>query len=240
MGYPSVLFAQRAHVHQANIWLAYTAQVKLSPQWGLHLETQWRRSHWGIGPQQALFRGGLLYQKLPNVQWAVGYIVLRNDPYGAFPAKGPFPEQRIWQQMQLKTTVNKCDTWLRLRSEQRWAYQPILSGNTYVPGKAVYSNRMRIMNKWNYTLRQQEQARHVFYISAFDELILSFGKNVLYNLLDQNRIGMALGYKLSAHTQVELGYQLQSIIKSDGLHVENNHTLGLAFFTNFKAYRVNN
>lgn len=228
--------AQRLPVHQTNSWLAYTAQVKLTPKWGIHGELQWRQSELVVRPQQALWRMAALYQALPNIQWAGGFILLRNYPYGAYPAKSVFPEFRLWEQLQVKNTLNRWDTWIRLRLEQRWSYTPVLVAGQYTPGDAVYSNRIRVMNKWNHPLARASVKNPLWYVSMYDEVFLSFGKQVKVNMLDQNRIGMALGCKRIKNTNVELGYMLQTIIKSDGIHVEQNHTISLACFTNLSLH----
>jgi hypothetical protein len=109
-------------------------------------------------------------------------------------------------------------------------------GTQYEPGDAVYSNRIRVMNKWNHPLASVTNKNPLWYVSVYDEVFLSFGKHVKVNMLDQNRIGIALGYKRIKNTNLELGYMLQSIIKPDGIHVEQNHTIGLASFTNLNLY----
>jgi hypothetical protein len=228
--------AQRLPVHQANSWLATTTQIKLSPKWGIHGEWQWRQSQLVQRPQQALWRMAALYQALPHLQWAGGFILLRNYPYGAYPAKSIYPEFRLWEQLQVKNTVHRWDTWLRLRLEQRWSYTPVLMGAQYEPGHAVYSNRIRIMNKWNHPLASAINKNPLWYLSFYNEVFLSFGKQVKVNMLDQNRIGIALGNKRIKNANVELGYMLQTIIKSDGIHVEQNHTLSLACFTSLSVH----
>lgn len=234
----SQTMAQRAHANQEHAWFAYTAQAKLTKKWGLHLEGQWRREELGIKPQQLLLRAGVMYHILPTLQATAGYGFIQTYPYGDFPVKCAFPEHRFWEQLQTKSSYLKWDTWLRLRLEQRFSKLPVLNATVYEPGDAVYTNRMRIMNKWNYPLWKNKLNSHALYASAYDEVFLSFGKNVNYNLLDQNRIGLMLGYKLLPTTNLEVGYLLQTIIKSNGIQVENNHTLNVAFFTNLDLFHT--
>jgi hypothetical protein len=229
--------AQRSSAHQTSIWLAYTTQLNVAPKWNAQLEAQWRRSHWGVSPQQALLRSSLSYQSSAKVQWAGGFILLHNSPYGAYPAKSTFPEFRTWEQVQFRGAVQHWDTWLRLRLEQRWLYSPVLTGAHYAPGEPVYTNRIRVMNKWNHSLGGTPFKTAAFYMSFFDEFFFSFGKNVKYNMFDQNRIGLALGHKISSTTSLEFGYMLQSIIKLNGMQVEHNHTMSVACLSNLNLQR---
>lgn len=229
--------AQRSSAHQTSIWLAYTTQLNVAPKWNAQLEAQWRRSHWGVSPQQALLRTSLSYQSSARVQWSGGFILLHNSPYGAYPAKSTFPEFRSWEQVQYRDAVRQWDTWLRLRLEQRWVYSPVLTGAHYAPGDAVYTNRIRVMNKWNHPLGGTLGKPASFYMSFFDEFFISFGENVKYNKFDQNRIGVALGHKITRTTTIELGYLLQTIIRMNGAQVEHNHTLNIASFTQFNLYK---
>ena len=64
-------------------------------------------------------------------------------------------------------------------------------------------------------------------LSIYDEVFISFGKKVTYNLPDQNRIYLGLGYKFNNYGTVNVGYLNQLIIKSNGLKAESNHTLFL-------------
>lgn len=229
--------AQPALAHQSSVWLAYTTQLNFSSKWSSIIEGQWRRSQLGLHPQQALLRTSLAYQLKPHVQLAAGIIFLRNSPYGAYPAKSSFPEFRTWEQVQYRGALKHWDTWLRLRLEQRWMYSPVLTGTHYAPGDAVYTNRIRVMNKWNHPLGGSLGKPASFYMSFFDEFFISFGENVKYNKFEQNRIGVALGHKITRTTTIELGYLLQTIIRMNGAQVEHNHTLNVACFSTLNLQR---
>ncbi|MEY3426197.1 MAG: hypothetical protein RL679_1555, partial [Bacteroidota bacterium] len=54
---------------------------------------------------------------------------------------------------------------------------------------------------------------------------LGFGKGIGKNILDQNRLYGAIGWRFTKDFQVQLGYLNQFIVKSDGVKMERNHTL---------------
>jgi hypothetical protein len=57
------------------------------------------------------------------------------------------------------------------------------------------------------------------------------------NVLDQNRLYGALGWRLATTTRVEAGYLQQLVLKPNGTQVERNHTLQLAVFQNAVLFR---
>ena len=69
----------------------------------------------------------------------------------------------------------------------------------------------------------------------YDELFINFGKNVGANIFDQNRAYVALGYKVPILGRLEVGYMHQPLFKSDGIGVENNHTIMIGLMTNTSA-----
>jgi hypothetical protein len=67
------------------------------------------------------------------------------------------------------------------------------------------------------------------YFSCYDEVFINFGENVQMNIFDQNRVYTALGYKFPKWGKLEIGYMNQLVVKSDGVKIENNHTLQVGF-----------
>ncbi|HMX40491.1 MAG TPA: DUF2490 domain-containing protein [Saprospiraceae bacterium] len=219
--------AQRQHTTNRNSWLMYFGDHKFSPHWGLHVEAQLRRSDGVNIGQQLLLRPGINYHFSPALFASAGYCFVQTYPYGEFAAKSSFPEHRLWEQLQFKNVTGRLEWINRLRLEQRWVDAPTLQGSTYQPGPAVYSNRMRLLNRVSLPLHGKSIEDKTWYLSAYDEVFLGFGKNVALNILDQNRAYAALGYKVPRLGRVELGYLFQRVFKADGVKTENNHTLML-------------
>jgi hypothetical protein len=113
----------------------------------------------------------------------------------------------------------------RFRQEQRWMQAPVLKDTVYKSGPAVYQNRLRLLNRFSFPLNNKTIYENTFYLTAYDEMMISFGRNVGLNIFDQNRAYLALGYKMQKVYRVELGYMNQLLVKSDGVRIENNHTL---------------
>lgn len=229
---------QKNVVHNSNAWLMYFGSHKLNEKWGLHLEAQLRRSEFLSEPQQLLLRGGINYHLNAQVFFSAGYCFIETSPYGEQPAKATYPENRLWEQVQIKTQLQKIEWISRFRLEQRFSKLPVEnSPGVFEPGDAVYTNRMRILNRVSIPFKGKLITDKSFYFTAYDEIMWNWGENTGPNLLDQNRIYGALGYVIPAVGRLEIGYLLQSIYKSDGIRVEQNHTFQLALFSNINFFR---
>jgi hypothetical protein len=98
-----------------------------------------------------------------------------------------------------------------------------------------YENRARYMAKANINITD---GKHPIFVAFYDEVFINFGKDVAYNIFDQNRLYGAIGYSFSPALKLELGYlsqvvQLRSLdVTSLKSRIENNHTLQIALFSN--------
>jgi Protein of unknown function (DUF2490) len=230
IAFTNITIAQRLNTENFNTWFVYNGDHKISNKWGVHIEAQLRRNSFVAKSQQLLLRGGFNYHFNPQVFATVGYCFVQTAPYGAFPEKLAFPENRYWEQVQVKNTIGKTELINRYRLEQRYSqtpsYDSAIAG--YEIGDAVYTNRVRILNRISVPLAGKTIADKSWYLTAYDEIFANFGKQVGNNLLDQNRFFAGLGYKIPNVGRIEFGYLEQTIVKGDGLKIENNHTLQVA------------
>ncbi len=229
------LFAQtqRVYANNLNSWFIYNGDHKISNKWGVHLETQIRRNDFFLNSQQLLLRAGVNYHINSNVFLTAGYCFVNTYPYGEFPSKATFPENRLWEQIQLKSQFAKFENINRIRLEQRFVNVPVLQNKNYVPGSEIYSNRIRYMTKFSLPLNKKTIDKASVYVTTFDEIFISFGENVGQNIFDQNRAFIGVGYKLPTIGKLEMGYLNQLLFKPDNIRVENNHTILMAFNANF-------
>ena len=73
---------------------------------------------------------------------------------------------------------------------------------------------------------------NTLFFTAYDEPFLGFGRGIAKNVLDQNRLYAALGWRFNAACNIQLGYLNQYIVKKDGIQAERNHTLQAALTYN--------
>jgi hypothetical protein len=215
--------------HQWNSWIMYFGNHPLNAHWGIHLELQARRADLLDIPQQWLLRNGLHYYVNPNSTLTAGYCRVETYPYGAYPTPAPFPENRIWEQWQLTEIRGRAEIIHRFRLEQRWVNSPVPVDGGFAPGTAVYSNRFRSLHRFSFPLKIPHGKPAKWRVSCYNEMMVSFGKNVQLNVFDQNRAYAALGRQFTKWGRIELGYMNQILIKADGKKTEMNHTLQLAW-----------
>lgn len=222
----------RDNTTNQNAWLMYFGNHKLTDRFGVHAEIQWRR-HDGLSEnQQMLLRGGVDYYLKNNARFTAGYGFIKTYPYGEFGGPEAFPEHRAWQQFLTTQSLGKLKLAHRYRLEQRW----IGNAATGEMSNGRYENRVRYMAKATLTLTEAWQ--HPMFAAVYDEIFVNFGKEVAFNIFDQNRLYGALGFTLSASLKLEVGYLYQLVqLRSLDLQgtprnrIENNHTLQVGLFS---------
>jgi Protein of unknown function (DUF2490) len=230
----------RTFTDNNNGWFMYFGDHKVSSKWGVHLEAQLRRSDIIKTEQQLLLRPGINYYFNNQAFATVGYCYVHTGQYGGFPAKSAFPENRFWEQIQVKNQVGYVELINRFRLEQRYVNSPVptaVGSSIYEPGDAVYTNRFRMLNRISIPFKGKTIQDKSLYISAYDELFVNFGKKVTLNIFDQNRAYIALGYKIPKVGKLEIGYLNQLIFKGDGVKVENNRTLQVGLISTIDFYK---
>ena len=217
---------------QQHAWVLVNGSKKINDKFSVLYDFQFRRDDFGQNWQQLLLRAGLGYAITDNLQGVVGYCFVETYPYGDFPVANAFPEHRIWEQLQTKQAIGKIALTHRFRLEQRM----IGFANTGEFQPYRFENRIRYMNRWSFPLKTWEKQKLVFNI--FDEVFLNFGKNVAYNVFDQNRISGNFGFSVNPKITIEMGYLNQMVglrsLTSDGfMKFESNHTITIGFTGNF-------
>ncbi|HYG03062.1 MAG TPA: DUF2490 domain-containing protein [Chryseosolibacter sp.] len=226
----------REHTSNTNGWYMYFGNHKLSEKIGLHAEVQLRRNKIISEKQQLLLRTGLDFYLPSGGRFTVGYGFIETHPYGEFAAPKAFPEHRIWQQYLTTQAIGKLKLTHRYRLEQR------MIGNA-ATGKfddGRYENRFRYMARIVIDLNK---APRPLYLALYDEILVNFGKEVGYNLFDQNRLYGALGLTLSKAIKLELGYvyqvvQLRSLSAQSRLRIEDNHTIQVGVYSTIPFFRA--
>jgi len=224
----------RLNTTNTNAWFMYFGNHKFSKNLGLHAEVQVRRNDIVQNWQQLLLRTGLDFYAT-NVRYTVGYAFVETHPYGEYPAANAFPEHRIWQQALVSNGLGKVKLSHRYRLEQRF----IGNSATGEFSGGRYENRFRYMFRANIPLKGTTIDPKSFYLGFYDEIFVNFGKEVAYNLFDQNRLYGAVGYHLGKVGRLEVGYlyqlvqQRKLVTTSDPAQtiIENNHTLQFALIS---------
>ncbi|WP_192823350.1 DUF2490 domain-containing protein [Rufibacter sp. LB8] len=224
-------FAQNNRRHDTNYngWYMFSGTHKLTDKVGLHTEFQWRRYQIIKANQQYMPRVALTYNLSDKASVAAGYAYVHTYPYGDNPASEEFPEQRTYQQLQLKDQQGIFGLQHRFRLEQRWI--KFAGTDTY-----AYLNRVRYQFKATLPLQGPTVEDKEFYLSFYDEVFVNFGPKVTNNIFDQNRASAVVGYRFHKDANLEVGYLHQHVAQRNGIWFENNHTLqvGVTYNLDFR------
>jgi hypothetical protein len=241
----NVVSAQKIISPQAHGWIMYFGNHKINDRWGLHTEYQWRRAgrdenanvfqDW----QQSLMRLGVDYYAKNQTQVTAGYGWIKTFEYGDQPVSHSFNEHRCWEQFIVKNKVGRVDVQHRYRLEQRFVEQYKLGSNgEFTQNGYVFRNRVRYRFLLTVPLSRKEMQDNTLFLSLYDEVFLGFGAGIGKNILDQNRLYGALGWRFNKNFNVQLGYLNQYVVKADGVKAERNHTLQLGLTYNLNLSKT--
>lgn len=209
--------AQRQNTHNDIGWGAVFGNVAVSKRFSIIPEFQWRRTHVVKDWQQLLVRAGVQYNFPKGGSVALLYAFINTYPYGDFPA-GPHdvPEHRITEQAIFNGSTGIFNFMHRLRLEQRYLGRIDQKGESGEVEEWIYANRFRYMLRTDVALSRPKIVDKTWYLAAYDEIFIGFGKNVNQNIFDQNRLAVLVGYRFNKNIRLEAGY-LNQIVQQGGL-----------------------
>lgn len=201
-------------VDQQMSWYMLFGNHRLTRQLGLHTEYQFRRTGLGADWQQSLLRFGLDWHRDDQHVVTGGYGWIRSFPYGEQPIAETFDEHRIWQQLVIKSVTGQFKWVHRYRLEQR--LMQFSSGSRW-----QHRARYFMQVKWPVPNHPE------WAVTAYEEAFIGLRAldTPVSNLLQQNRMSVALNRKWEGGTSVQVGYLRQVLIKGRELEAERNHVL---------------
>lgn len=203
----TVGFGQSPRLTDPNTlaWFVYSGDHTLTPKWAVHTEYQWRRINWA--PQQQLARLGLVRTVSERVTVSGGYTYFQTHRYGRYPTvpNRPEPENRLYEDVSLDDQLGRFTFTHRVRLEQRWVGSRANEGRGPVDAWE-YQNRIRYQLSGQWPLQGPTVEDGEWYLNAFDELFIGFGRNVQGNVFNQNRLSGGLGYQFADNAKIELNY----------------------------------
>lgn len=189
----SSLFAQQTGEDKLGAWWMYFGTTKISDKLSIHSELQLRMYEPVSTFNQLLPRLGLNYHINGTAMATAGYAYIPTESYEKGAALASSKESRIWEQFILRNTVGKFSFEHRYRLEQRW-----ISSN----GTTRYRDRARYRLMVTVPLRKPVMEDKTIFLAVYDELFM----NIDNSPFDQNRLYVALGYRLSKLLSFQGGY----------------------------------
>lgn len=181
--------AQENGENKLGAWWMLFTNHRISDDFSIHSEIQYRTYEFGSNFNQLLMRIGLNYHLSQNSSVTVGYGNIPTDStFDDIEGEKNIKENRIYQQFQTKQRLGAFRLSHRFRLEQRFFEYPTDSKDTQ--HRARYSLRIiyPLSNKW--------------FLTAYDELFIRLQEPYF----GQNRLYGALGYRLNTIASFQIGY----------------------------------
>lgn len=227
--FPFLIFGQgiaKKEVNQqVHTWVSLNTVTKFSEHWGIAADAHIRENGFFESNNFYFLRGGISYMPNAAVSLTAGYAHM-----WLAPTKEGWDtyadENRIYQQAQLVTKVGKVSVLQRLRNEQRWQEKIV---NDEPTGKNRFTNRVRYLASFTIPIFSDKKMPSLV---LSDELLIHFGKEIVYNTFDQNRLFIGIKQNISPKLSYDFGYMNVYQQKYLGNQYDMNHTIRLFFYLN--------
>jgi hypothetical protein len=209
--------------NQAHTWLSLNTLTKFSDRWAVMADVHLRTNDFFKDNNFTLIRTGISYIPSSKFSFNVGYshvwLAPRNLSWTTYS-----DEKRIHEQVQLSTKQGNVSILQRIRNEQRW--QEIIVDNKET-GKNRFSNRVRYLISTTIPVFKSKKAPSLV---LADEIMINFGRDVLYNTFDQNRLFIGFKKTINPKLSFDFGYMNVYQQRINGFQYDSNHTLRLFFY----------
>lgn len=229
------LFAQKQTSHVQQTWFAYLNQSRLSDKWGIWFDGHLRTKEDFVNDlSTGIARAGLTYYLNDNTRLTAGYAFVNH-----FPADNhkniSQPEHRPWQQVQWFARYPRLRLMQYARLEERYR-RKILNDEALGEG---YNFNWRL--RYNFFL-SAPLSRNAFAPGTLafvfnDEVHVNFGREVVYNYFDQNRLFVGFSFQTNQHDNLQFGYMNLFQQLAAGNRYRNIHALRIFYFQNLDFRR---
>lgn len=209
-------------------WLASFNTFKTGKKTSIHTDVQLRSTDEIKQVQTILIRPGLNVRLNKYLTITAGYAFVGNKRIVSN-VSGFVTEHRIWEQLLVNHKLKTVLVTHRFRLEQRFIPKTIVVNNELEKDGSVYANRFRYFIRGMLPFRKEPVFKKGMFAALQNEVFLNFGdvSNVNNETFDQNRVYIALGYRLSPRFDLETGY-LNQYINGKNKAFTNNHVVQLA------------
>lgn len=225
-------FAQKQVNTQSGVWLGYFNQTRLTNKWGIWLDLHARRTDFLDRWSTQIIRPGLTYFANDHLRFTLGYAYARS-----YPAAGLYtvrPENRLWQQVLWTSRQKRLQTQQWIRVEERFNRK---IANDALQDGYSFNFRFRYLLNLMVPLNRDFIEANTLFLAFNDEIHINAGKQITYNLFDQNRLFVGLGYQFTKGLNLQVGYMNQFQQLPSGNHFNSNNVLRIFAFHNLDFRR---
>lgn len=206
------------------VWASINSTMRFSNNWGMMAGFHIRRTDFVANPSFYFVRTGAVYW-LQSAIVACGYANLLLAPTPTTITTWS-DEHRVYQELQYVSKIRRTIMSQRLRNEQRWR-QEVDVAQDRKTGNYLFNNRVRFLLSFIIPVSNNKKIPS---IALADEVMIQFGKDVVYNTFEQNRTFIGVKQNIGKNFSVDFGYMFVFQQKSSGYEYDANHTLRLFFY----------
>ncbi|KAB1156333.1 DUF2490 domain-containing protein [Flavobacterium luteum] len=211
--------------NQTQTWFSLNNNIKINEHWSLLADFHIRKNDFLDNESFYFVRSGIGYSPNSKVFFVAGYAHMWLAP--TKPEWNIFSnENRFYQQAQLSSKIGNVSVLQRVRNEQRWQEMIVNDEKT---GANRFTNRVRYLLSFNIPIFRKSTMPSLI---VSDEVLIHFGKEVIYNTFDQNRIFIGMKQCINPKLSFDFGYMNVYQQKYSGFQYDSNHTLRLFFYYN--------
>ena len=202
--FSTFLFGQKNVENQQLLWYGYYNKLQINQNWVLNSEVQERHFYQPLVQHQLVFRTNLDRRILDDINVSLGFVVFLqspNDPESESTLM--VPELRTDFGFNAKKKYKYFNVNQRFKVEARFFHQT--ENNELVGGYQFSNFRIRYQLGLDIPLINKQDAEKLI-LKIKDEVMFNFGKNIVKNVFDQNRIYIGLNYPMNKNLAFEAGY----------------------------------
>jgi hypothetical protein len=216
---------QKEVTQKTQTWLSLNTVTKFSEHWGVVADAHVRWDGFVEENNFYFLRGGFTFIPNKSISLTAGYahmwLAPSNPDWSTYS-----DENRFYEQVSLNTTAGKVSILQRIRNEQRWQEKIV---NDQETNEVRFTNRLRYLISLNIPIFKKKTLP---LLVVSDEILLQFGKEVVYNTFDQNRFFIGIKQTINPKLSFDFGYMNVYQQKYSGYQYDMNHTLRLFFYLN--------
>lgn len=192
----------RIHDHKEQIWIQYFNLIRLSEKTSLWFDAGLRTDDEYVKDvSTALARIGVVQQVTSSLRVAGGYAFFNQYPVGGSDAKQQ-GEHRLWQQAYWLLRSGRMQVSHQVRFEQRWRQHPFPLRDL---GRDFYFH-YRLRYNFGLQVPLSSKAGKGLSWVLNDEIMANFGRSVVYNNFDQNRIQTGFRHYFNPSNSLFISY----------------------------------
>ena len=229
--FSATAFCQKKIEHNTYTWVSINSNLFVNKHWFIMADVHLRENNFFSSTSFIFGRVGLGYQVDNKLSFVAGYGNLLASPTTAgWTTKAD--EDRLFEQVILSSEYKKIKLLQRIRNEQRW--QDVIVEDKKASSRK-FTDRVRyLLNATIPVFKNKKLPQLVI----GDELALNFGKAVIYNTFDQNRLFFGIKQSITPSLGFDAGYMNILQQKSTGNSYINGDVMRLFFYYTLRPKKI--